>query len=276
MKINHNSLLVVGLITAVYVLALSIPLCGAKEFVTVESVDILCETVYGTDMIKNGSQVSIKVVLSNFSKEIEGYTELIFYSDPQLGVPYPGVAIDGVPKAYPFIVDPRTARKVTVTMIANAPEVNKRTEEPIVFLNITQKIKEQYPVVEIKRHVSSELIEDAIAAVNAAKAELEKAQKAITNATEAGVNVADAKKTFALASEHLNNSQSLYNEGRPDQALTEAQLALTTAKEAKDEAEAAMRSKTTGNIALILAVVVIAVVAFLILTQKRRRKRKIY
>ncbi|RZN36813.1 MAG: hypothetical protein EFT35_07630 [Methanophagales archaeon ANME-1-THS] len=273
----HRSSLLIGLaIVAVSVLALSIPVCGAKEFVTVESVDLICETVYGTDMIKNGSQVSIKVVLSNFSKEIEGYTELIFYSDPRLGVPYPGVSIDGIPKAYPFIIDPRTAQKVTVTMIANAPEVNKRTEEPIVFLNITQKIKEQYPVHEIKRHVSSEAIEDAIAAVNTAKTELEKAQEAIANATEAGINVADAKKTFALANEHLNNSQSLYNEGRPEQALLEAQLAIDSAKEAKGEAEAAIGGKTKGNITLVVAVVVIAVVAFLVLTKKRRKKRKIY
>jgi hypothetical protein len=255
---------------------LSVNMCVAKEFVTVESVDIINETVYGTDMIKNGSKVSIEVVLSNFSEEIGGYPELIFYSDL---VPYPhvsGVSIDGIPKAYPFNLDPRTAKKVTVTLIGDAPEVNKRTEEPIILLNISQKIKEVYPVLEIKRYVSSETIEDAIVAINTAKTELEKAQMVVANATEAGVDVADAKTSFALANEHLNNSNSLYNEGRPQESLEEAELALDFAKAAEGKAEAAIGGKTKGNIALIAAVVVIAVVAVLVLTQKWRRKRKIY
>lgn len=274
---NHCGLILILLfIGAFCLMPLSVNMCVAKEFVTVESVDIINETVYGTDMIKNGSKVSIEVVLSNFSEEIGGYPELIFYSDL---VPYPhvsGVSIDGIPKAYPFNLDPRTAKKVTVTLIGDAPEVNKRTEEPIILLNISQKIKEVYPVLEIKRYVSSETIEDAIVAINTAKTELEKAQMVVANATEAGVDVADAKTSFALANEHLNNSNSLYNEGRPQESLEEAELALDFAKAAEGKAEAAIGGKTKGNIALIAAVVVIAVVAVLVLTQKWRRKRKIY
>jgi len=276
LKINRGILLILVVIGAFCLMPLSLNVCVAQEFVTVESVHVDYDAVTNTDFIKNGSKVSIEVVLTNFSTEIGGYPELIFYSDL---VPYPhvsGVSIDGIPKAYPFNLDPRTAKKVTVTLIGDAPEVNKRTEEPIVLLNISQKLKEVYPVYEIKRYVSSEIIEATITKINDANESIAKATLTIANASKAGIGVSDARTSLELANEHLNNSNSLYNEGKPEEALAEAELALGSAKEAENKAEAAMGGKTKGNIALIAAVVVIAIVAILVLTRKRRKKRKIY
>ena len=274
MKIKPRHILTLTVIGAFCLMLLGMSVCVAKEspqFVTVESEHIDYDTVYGTDLIKNGSKVSIEVVLSNFSTEIEGnISELLIHSD--LGVPQ--CLFDGVPKAFPYVVDHRKVEKVKVTLIGDAPEVNKRTEEPIILLNITQKIKEVYPVIEVKRNVSSEAIEDAITAIDTAKNEVEKASWVIANTT--GVDVSGAQRSLDLANEYLNNSFERYSEGKPKEALEEAERALDSAKEAADKARAAIGGKTKGNVTIIAAVVVIAIVALLLLIQKRRRKRGIF
>lgn len=280
LNIHRSSLLALVVIAAFCLLSLSISGIAARDqspFAEVASEDINYDKVYETELVKNGSKVFIEIVLTKFPKEVKDLSHLYFYSD--LGV-YPAIFVDGVSQMYkiPFDINHQNVNEVKVTISGTAPDVYKRTEN-FTLLNITQRIgtqEEEYLVIDIKRDISSEIIEDAIAAVVTADTEIKKAQEAITNATEAGVNVADAEKTFALANEHLNNSQSLYNEGRPEQALAEAQLAIDSAKEAKGEAEAAIGGKTKGNITLIAAVVVLAVVAFLVLTKKRRKKRKIY
>ncbi|MBE0517271.1 MAG: hypothetical protein IBX41_07790 [Methanophagales archaeon] len=252
--------------------------CVAEEspkFVEVKKpVHIGYDGIDGIEMVRNGSKVSIEVVLANFSKVVEGNkSELFFHSD--LGV-LPSIIVDEIPKEYktPFIVDHRTVEEVKVTLSGDAPEVNKRKEN-VTLLNITQKIKgEEYSVIDIKRTVSSELIEDALDAIWKAGAEIEKATLAIANAT--GVDVSGAKTSLTLANEHLNNSQRYYNEGRPAEALEEAGRALNSAKEAEGKARAAVGGKTRGTVTIIAAVVVIAIVALLLVIQKRRRKRGIF
>ncbi|MCW3140923.1 MAG: hypothetical protein N2V72_01905 [Methanophagales archaeon] len=246
-----------------------------SKFVEVTSEHVHYDKVNG--MVKNGSKVSIEIVLSNFSKEIEGKkSELIFYSD--LEEPVWGISIDGMPKECrsPFMIDHTKVSEARITVTGEAPEVKKRTEEKVILLNITQKIKEEYPVICIKEYVTSEIIEDALSAWYKAEGEIKKANWTIANATKAGVNVEAAQTSLDLAKEHLNNSLGCYNEGRPEKALEEAQKASDYAKIAEEKAESVAGYAKSKNYGILAAVVIIAVVAFVFLIRQRRRKRGIY
>jgi tetrahydromethanopterin S-methyltransferase subunit B len=253
--------------------------CVAEEtpqFVAVKSVHIDYDKVYETEMIKNVSKVTLEVVLSNFSKVIEGnMSGLLFQSD--LGK-FPSISVDGVPKDYasPFTVDHNEDEEVQVTLIANAPEAYKRKEN-VTLLKITQKIQEkEYSVIEIKRDVSSEMIEDTVNAIFNAGEGVAVANESIANAEEAGVNVDEAKTRFELANEQLTDAKQLYNEGRSEEALEKAELALASAQDAEARAESAVGGKTQRNYGIIVAVVIIAVVAFVLVLQQRKRKRGVY
>lgn len=257
---------------------LSMCVCVAEEnpqFVEVSQPSVNYEAISG--MVKNGSEVTISVALTNFSKEIEGNeSELLFHSDLEEQVW--GISIDGTPKECksPFTVDHREVSKAKITLTGRAPEVNKRTEEKITLLNITQRIKKEYPVICIKKYVTSQTIEDAIIAVNNAKDEITNANEAIADAEEAGLNVADAKKSLELANEHLNNSQQCYNEGMPEEALAEAEKAWDSAKDAEAKAGSAVGGRTFRNYAIIAVVAVVVIIVFVLLLQQRRRKRGVY
>ena len=279
MKINYGHILTL-LVLGIFCLApLGIGVCVAEEtpqFVAVESEHVDYGKVYGTEMVKNGSKVTIEVVLSDFSKVIEGNkSELLFQSD--LGV-YPSIIVDGRPSDYasPFTVDHNEDEEIKVTLFGNAPEVYNRKGN-VTLLKITQKIQEkEYAVIEIKRDVSSEIIEDAVDAIFNAGEGIAAANASIANAEEAGVNVDEAKTRLELANEHLTNAKQLYSERWPAEALEEAELALASAQDAEARAESAVGGKTQRNYGIIAAVVVIAVVAFVLVLQQRKRKRGVY
>jgi hypothetical protein len=279
LKINYRHILAL-IVLGVFCLApLSIGVCVAEEtpqFVTVESVHVDYDEVQGTEMVKNGSKVTLEVVLSDFSKVIEGNKSgLLFQSD--LGV-WPSISVDGVPKDYasPFMVDHNEDEEVRVTLIANAPEAYKRTEN-VTLLSITQKIQEkEYLVIEIKRDVSSEIIEDAVNAIFNAGEGIAAANESIANAEKAGVNVDEAKTRLELAIAHFNNANQRYSERRPAEALEEAELALASAQDAAAKAGSAVGGKTQRNYGIIAAVILIAAVAFIVVFQQRKRKRGVY
>jgi len=278
---NHGYILTLLVIGAFCLMPLSMSVWAAEDspspqFVKVKSVHIDYDKVYGTEMVKNGSKVTIEVVLTNFSKVVErNKSELFFHSD--LGV-LPSIIVDGIPKEYktPFVVDHRTVKEVKVTLSGDAPEVNKRREN-VMLLNITQKIKEEEDLVkDIKRDVSSRAIEDALSMWHEANETITNANEAIDNAEEAGLNVADAKKSLELANEHLNNSQRYYNEGMPEEALVEAEKALDSAKDAEAKAGSAVGGRTFRNYAIIAVVAVVVIIVFVLLLQQRKRKRGVY
>jgi hypothetical protein len=247
-----------------------------SPFLKAEIKDPHYDRVYGTDLVRNGSEVSIKVVFTNISKEIDTST-LIFHSE--LGGAVGSISGEGLQEkalqsGSTYILDhKKVVNEVVVTWSVEAPEVGKRTTYNL--LNITQETTEgKYLVVDITKDVSSEIIEDAILAINTAKNEVEEAKRVIANAT--GVDVSGAKTSLELANEHLNNSQSLYTEGKPKEALEEAERALDSAKEAEDKAKAAIGGVKYRDYGIIAAVVVIAIVAVLLVIQKRRRKRGIF
>jgi hypothetical protein len=279
MKINYRHIWALMVLGVFCLALLGISVCVAEEtpqFVAVESVHIDYDKVYGTEMIKNGSKVTIEVVLRDFSNVIEGNeSELLFDSD--LGV-FPSIIVDGVPKDYasPFTVDHNEDEEVKVTLFGNAPEVYKRKEN-VTLLKITQKIQEkEYSVIVIKRDVSSEIIEDAVDAIFNAGEGIAAANGSIANAEEAGVDVDEANTSLELANEQLTDAKQLYNEGRSGEALAKAELALASAQDAEARAESAVGGKTQRNYGIIAAVVVIAVVAFVLVLQQRKRKRGVY
>ncbi len=275
---SRHILTLLVVIGAFCLMPLSMSVCVAEEnpqFVEVSQPSVNYEAISG--MVKNGSEVTISVALTNFSKEIEGdESELLFHSNLKELVW--GISIDGTPKECksPFTIDHRKVTEARITLTGQAPEVNKRTEEEIALLNITQKIKEEYPVICVKEYVTSEIIEDALSMWHEANETITKANEEITNAEEAGLNVAGAKESLVLAKEYLNNSQQLYNEGRSEDALEEANKAVDSAKEAEAKAGSAVGGRTLRNYAIIAVVVVIAIVAFVLLLQQRQRKRGVY
>lgn len=100
---NHGYILALFVIGVLCLMPLCLSVCVAEDspspqFVKVKSVHIDYDKVYGTEMVKNGSKVTIEVVLTNFSKVVEGNkSELFFHSD--LGV-LPSIIVDGIPKEY--------------------------------------------------------------------------------------------------------------------------------------------------------------------------------
>jgi len=244
------------------------------EFVKVTSPPPKYETVSG--MVKNGSVVSISVVLTNFSKEIEGNkSELFFHSD--LENPVWGISIDGLPKecSSPFTIDHRKVTEARITLTGKAPEVNTRKEN-VTLLNITQKIKEEYSVIDIKRGVTSEIIEDAITAMDEAQKKLESANWTIANATKAGVDVSEADTNFETARLYLKDANDAYWGGRAEDSIEAARNASHYAVLAKEKAESTVGSMKYRNYGILAAVVIIAIVAFVFLIRHRGRKRGIY
>ena len=271
------------LILAVFLMPLCVSVSGvdAKEptalpkspFVTPEIKNIDYEKVYGTEKVKNGTEVSIKVVLTNISGEI-GKSTLIFYSELEGAE---GHIMEEVLKSgSSYTMDPqKVGEEVAVIWAGTAPEVKK--QEPYTLLNITQETTEgEYLVEDIKKYVSSEIIESALSAFYQAEEAVENANWTIANATKAGIDVGEAQMSFNLAKEHLNNSMECYSAGRPEKALEEAGKASNFAKLAEEKAEGAVVSTKSTNYAIIGAAVIIVVVVCVFLIMQRRRKRGIY
>ena len=147
---------------------LSMSVSNAKEssslpkspFVTAEIKSIHYEKVYGTEMVKNGTEVSIKVVLTNISGEI-GKSTLTFYSE--LEGAKGGIMEEVLKSGSSYTMDPqKVGEEVTVIWSGAAPEVGK--QEAFTLLSITQETTEgKYLVIDIKKHVTSEVIEDVYA-----------------------------------------------------------------------------------------------------------------
>lgn len=242
-----------------------------SPFVTAEIKSIHYEKVYGTEMVKNGTEVSIKVVLTNISKEIDKST-LIFYSEL---VGAKGLIMEeGLKSGSPYTLEHKEVEEeVVVIWSGTAPEVRK--QETFTLLNITQETTEgKYVVEDIKEDVSSEIIYDALSAWHKAKEEIGNANRTITNATKADVE--EAKTSLDLAKEHLNNSLDFYNTGRPEEALEEANKASEYAEDAKKLAEGAKTTRRIRGYSVLAAAVVIAIVVFVFLIRQRRRKRGVY
>jgi hypothetical protein len=210
-----------------------------SPFVKSKIKNIDYEEVSGTEWIKNCTEVSIKIVLTNISKEI-GSSKLIFYSEL---VGAEGHIKDKVLQSGSiYTVNHETiGEEAVVSWSGEAPDVKRRGS--FTLLNITQETTEgQYPVESIIRDVSLEMIEDALNVWYQAKKAIEEANQTITNAREKGINVASASTKFELAMEHLNNSLGYYNWGRQEKALEEAKRALICAEEAKEKAICALRA----------------------------------
>ncbi len=286
LKNNSRHILTLLVIGTFCLMPLSMSVCVAEEstslsttpFANVEIKDLRYDEVYGTGMVEGGSEVSIKVVLTNISKELD---ESTFSFQSKLVGAIGSISGEGLEEkalqsgsSY-TLNHKKVVDEVVIIWSGEAQEVGKRAA--FTLLNVTQETTEgEYSVVDIKIDVTSQTIEDAIIAVNKAKEEIEKATFAIADAEEAGLNVADAKRSLELANEHLNNSQQSYNNEQPEEALVEAEKALDSAKEAEAKAGSAVGGRTLRNYATIAVVVVIAIVAFVLLLQQRQRKRGVY
>jgi len=285
LKSNHNWILVLIVVGAFFLMPLSVSASDAKEetslpkspFVSVEIKNIGYDRVSETEMIRNCSEVSIKVVLTNVSKEIEEST-LSFYSE--LAEAGGHISVDGEKEALQSggsykVEHKKVGKEIVISWSGAAPEVGK--QERFTLLNIKHETTEgKYAVVDIEKEVSSEAIKDALNAWHKAKEEMDKANWTIINATEAGVDVSDAKTTFDLANEHLRNSLDSYNSGRPGEALEEAELAEDYAKTAEVKARAVIELTKYRTYSILVVVAGIVIAALIFLRVKRGRKRGIY
>lgn len=224
-------------------------------------------------MVKNGSMVTLSVELTNFSKEIES-SYFTLYSD--LKEPTPGITIDGVSEKInldsPFLISHREVKEVKITLTGKAPEVNKR--ENITLLSITQKIKEKYSVLEVKRDVTSELIEKAITKIDKAGKQIEKANKTIANAKKRGIDTSDVEISLENAKLHKERSWDAYHKGNPKKALEEAKNASYFAMHAEEKAKSLIGSVKLRNYAIISGIIGIVIFALLFLYIRRRKEKR--
>ena len=227
--------------------------------------------------VKNGSVVTIEVVLTNFSKPIDK-SDLTFYSYfLEKENIEPTISVDGKSKEYksPFTVNHGRDKEVKILVRGKAPEVKKI--ENITFLNITQGVKGEYCSVEsIKRAVSSEIIEDAIIAIDEAREKLNSANWTIANATEKGTDVSEADTTFETASLYFKDAEEAYWDGWTKESIEAATNASYYAELAKQEAESAVGAKKHMSYGGLAVVAIIAIVVIVLLNRQRQRKRGIY
>lgn len=286
MEINRRllvTLLVIGLFCFIP-LTMSVCAVRAEEsallpkstFLKAEIKDIRYDEVKG--MVMSGSETTLKIVLTNISKEITE-SELSFYSELEgaigsIGVD--GLSAEAVQSGSSYTLKHKNVQEeVVISWSGEAPEVGKR--DTFMLLNITQETDEgTYSVIVIERDVTSEVVEAAIDAFGTANNTIAKASETVANAEAAGLNVADAKTSLALAREHLSNAQQRYNEGQAEEALEEAELALTFAQEAEDKAESAVGGRTYRNYGILGVVIVVVLVALVWFIQKRQKKRGVY
>jgi len=277
LKIYHKYVLIAIVVGALFFVPL-MSVAATKEltespFVKSEIKNLDYEVVSGTERVKNCTEVSIKIVLTNISKEI-GSSKLIFYSEL---VGAEGHIMDKVLQSGSIYTLNHGAvgEEAVVSWSGEAPNAKRRGS--FTLLNITQETTEgQYPVESIIRDVSSEMIEDALNVWYKAKKAIEEANETITNASEKGIIVAGATTKFELAREHLNNSLGHYNLGRQDAALEEAKRALIHAEAANNLTKGAETTSKIRNYGILAAVVVIIVVVLAVILMQRKRKRGIY
>ncbi len=279
LKIYHKYVLIAIVVGAIFFVPLmSVSGAATKEltespFVKSEIKNVDYEEVSGTERVKNCTEVSIKIVLANISKEI-GSSKLIFYSEL---VGAEGHIMDKVLQSGSIYMlnHEVVGEEAVVSWSGEAPDVKRRGS--FTLLNITQETTEgQYPVESIIRDVSSEMIEDALNVWYKAKKAIEEANETITNASEKGLIVASATTKFELAREHLNNSLGHYNLGRQEAALEEAKRALIHAEAANNLTKGAETTSKIRNYGILAAVVVIIVVVLAVILMQRKRKRGIY
>jgi len=283
-KRNYRLLLALFLISAFSLWALGTSVClvdGMREstFQKAELKDLRYDEVYDTGFIRGGSEVSLKIILTNVSKEVKDST-LQFQSDLEGAIG--SVSGEGLEEkalqtggSYK-LVHGNVVDEVVISWSGEAPKVGIRST--FTLLNITQETTEGvYLVFEpLAREVSSEVIEDAIDAFNNANASLIQASKVVEAAEEQGLDVSDALISLELATEHLDNSQQLYFEGRAENATAEAGQAIRAAQEAEAKAAGAVGGRTYRNYAIIGAIIVVLLVVVLVFLQQRRRKRGVY
>ncbi|HID20607.1 MAG TPA: hypothetical protein EYP28_06710 [Methanophagales archaeon] len=244
-----------------------------SPFVKSEIKNIDYDVVSATELVKNGTEVSIKIVLTNISKEI-GSSKLIFYSEL---VGAKGHIMDKVLQSGSSYTmnHKNVGEEAVISWSGEAPEVKRRGS--FTLLNITQVTTEgEYLVESIIRGLSSEMTEKALNVYYKAKKAIEEANQTITNATEAGIEVEGATVSLELANEHLSNSLGHYNSGRQEKALEEAKQALTYAEEANNLVKGAEATTEIRNYGILAAVVVIIIVVLAFILMQRKRKRGIY
>jgi hypothetical protein len=227
--------------------------------------------------VKNGSVVTIEVVLTNFSKPIDK-SDLTFYSYfLEKENIEPTISVDGKSKEYksPFTVNHGRDKEVKILVRGKAPEVKKI--ENITFLNITQGVKGEYCSVEsIKRAVSSEIIEDAIIAIDEAREKLNSANWTIANATEKGIDVSGADTSFETASLYFKDAEEAYWDGWPKESIEAATNASYYAKLAKQKAESAVGAKKHISYGGLAVVAIIAIVVIVLLNRQRHKENEAY
>ncbi len=271
------SLLLVGMLG---VSMLGVVGCAAEEtpFMKVTVKDMRFDEVVGPELVNGGSEVTMKLVMTNVSKELDQST-FTFQSklkDEVGTISGEGLEEQALQNGSSYtLLHKDVAGDVVVTWSGSAPEVGKR--KSFVFLDITQETSEgTYTVYQLEKEVSSQTIEDAIIAFDSANKAIEKADEAIADAEERGLDVEAAKISRDLADAYRKDAHQSYNDERAEEALEEANKAIKAAQEAEAKASAAVGGRTYLNYGIVAAVIIVVVIVFVLVLQQRKRKRGVY
>lgn len=213
-------------------------------------------------------RVSLEVVLGEVSPALITPTELQF--ETKLEGPIWTILVNGemaytrdVHK-FDFIFDHSEYDEVTITLVGRAPIVHVR--EPTVLMDIKQIAPETFDIHLMGANVTSELIEDALAAIFKAVGQIDRAEKAIADAEDAGADVTVAIAYLQTARSFHNSSDALYRAAQMNESIAMSVNAYENAVKAQDSAEAALGAHglwaNITTIGIILAIIVIALVVY--------------
>ena len=280
MKLNYRLIVSLLLMCALGATSLCVIGGAADEtpFMKVTLEDMRFDEVGGPELVNGGSEVTIKLMITNVSKEFEQST-LTFHSELEDAVGTisgAGLAEQALKDGSSYTLKHKNvAGEVEVIWSGEAPDVGMR--KSFVFLEITQETSEgTYTVSSIVKDVSSQTIEDAIVEIDSANKTIAKANVAIEDAEERGLDVEAARTSINLASEHLRNAKQFYGEGKPEEAIEEAEAAIASAQDAEAKAGAAVSGRSYLNYGIIAVVIIVAVVILVLVLQQRKRKRGVY
>lgn len=154
--------------------------------------------------------------------------------------------------------------EVMIKLIGRAPMVHVR--EPIVLMDIEQVVPEVFDIHLIEANVTSELIEDALASIFKAMDQIDRAEKSIADAEDAGADVTGAIVHLQTARNFHNSSHALYMAAQMNESIAMSVNAYENAAKAQDSAEAAVGAHRLWAditiIGILLAIIVIALVVY--------------
>jgi len=234
------------------------------------------ETVTPSGDLTENREVSITLVLEETTSSLTGRTSLELKTD--LVNPLWNLIVDSeTPEtreesSFNFVFDHAEYDTITIKLSGDAPSVGVKTV--IVLIEAKQQSPPPKTTIHtITRYVTSGRIDEALDAIQNAETQIARAENAIDDAENNGIDVTEAKEFLAVATGFLDSANSLYTVSKMNESIAAADNAYNNAVRAYDSARGASGWRVFRNYwigaGIVIAILIIAVVVY----QKRRWQR---